>query len=154
MAGMGPPPNPNARRRNARPGGNTPTVLPAEGRSGPAPKWPLPGKMQAGELAAWRELWATPQAVAWERLGWVRTVARYCRVMVRAEAPDAPAVLSGEARQFEDRLGLTPLAMSRMRPPWTISSDEIAERRDERTAAKTPPASSRARLKVVDAVGQ
>jgi hypothetical protein len=35
----GPPPNPNARRRNAR----SPFVqLPAEGRSGPAPDWPLP----------------------------------------------------------------------------------------------------------------
>jgi hypothetical protein len=38
MAGMGPPPNPNARRRNARPAR---TALPAEGRKGPAPKWPL-----------------------------------------------------------------------------------------------------------------
>lgn len=38
MAGMGPPPNPHARRRNARPAR---TALPAEGRKGAAPKWPL-----------------------------------------------------------------------------------------------------------------
>lgn len=35
----GPPGNPNARRRNARVG---PVVLPAEGRKGRTPKWPLP----------------------------------------------------------------------------------------------------------------
>lgn len=35
----GPPPNPNARRRNAR----APFIqLPAEGRKGPVPEWPLP----------------------------------------------------------------------------------------------------------------
>lgn len=39
MAGMGPPPQPNARRRNARPAAQ---ILPAAGRSGPIPAWPLP----------------------------------------------------------------------------------------------------------------
>lgn len=39
MAGIGPPPNPNARRRNARPAA---LRLPAEGRKGKAPRWPLP----------------------------------------------------------------------------------------------------------------
>lgn len=38
MAGTGPPPNPNAIRRNARQGL---TTLPAEGRKGRTPKWPL-----------------------------------------------------------------------------------------------------------------
>lgn len=38
MPGMGPPPNPNARRRNAT---IALTQLPAEGRKGPAPEWPL-----------------------------------------------------------------------------------------------------------------
>lgn len=35
----GPPPNPNARRRNARVGV---VLLPSEGRRGDAPEWPLP----------------------------------------------------------------------------------------------------------------
>ena len=39
MAGRGPSPNANAARRNARTAG---TVLPAEGRKGRTPKWPLP----------------------------------------------------------------------------------------------------------------
>lgn len=43
MAGMGPPPNPNARRRNARP---AQFQLPASGRKGPAPEWPLPPNME------------------------------------------------------------------------------------------------------------
>lgn len=152
MAGMGPAPNPQARRRNPRAGGADTVRLPAEGNKDKPPAWPLPGKMQAGELAAWRELWATPQSVQWRRLGWVRTVARYCRIMVEAEKPKAPATLSAEARQFEDRLGLSPLAMSRMRPPWVIVEDEVAAARADRDA--TPPATStRSRLRVVDAGG-
>lgn len=39
MAGNGPPPNPNAIRRNTRPGM---TTLPSEGYTGRLPKWPLP----------------------------------------------------------------------------------------------------------------
>lgn len=39
MAGNGPPPNPNAQRRNPRVGL---TRLPAGGREGRAPRWPLP----------------------------------------------------------------------------------------------------------------
>lgn len=39
MAGRGPSPNPNAVRRNVRAAG---VVLPAEGRTGPVPPWPLP----------------------------------------------------------------------------------------------------------------
>ena len=125
--------------------------LPAEGRKGKVPAWPLPGKMQAGELAAWRELWATPHAVMWERLGWTRTVARYCRAMVAAEKPGAPAAVMAEARQLEVRLGLTPLAMARMQPAWVIVEDEVAQARTERVHDSAAPAGgARARLRVVD----
>lgn len=63
MAGHGPPPNPSARRRNARPAQMT---LPAEGRVGDAPVWPLPAevKVQAALAVArddaerLREEWA------------------------------------------------------------------------------------------------
>jgi hypothetical protein len=34
------------------------------------------------------------RGVAWERLGWTRTVARYCRVMVRGE----PVRVGGDPR--------------------------------------------------------
>jgi hypothetical protein len=78
--------------------------------------------MLAGEKAMWEQLWATPQAAAWEPLGWIRTVARYARVAVAAEQPGAAASVMAEARQQEDRLGLSPLSMMRLH--WLIVDDE------------------------------
>lgn len=71
------------------------------------------------EIALWRELWKTPQAVEWERLGWNREVAQYVRWKVRAELGDLDA--SKEARQLADRLGLTPLALLRL--GWKIGEE-------------------------------
>src|SRR5881397_550969 len=98
------PPKFEPARRNARVG---PVKLPAEGRDGPVPSWPLPGRVKAVEREAWAQLWRTPQAVAWERLGWTRTVARYCRLMVAAEHPAALPAVMAQATALEDRLGLT-----------------------------------------------
>ena len=126
----GPAPSRDPVRRNARTG---PLKLPAEGRNGPTPPWPL-GVPSDAEEAAWDELWHTPHAVAWERLGWTRTVARYCRVMLEAEQRDAPAKALAEARQFEDKLGLTPKAMRMLL--WEISADEVAEQRHAGTGAR------------------
>lgn len=192
MAGMGPPPKPDdqRRRRNAT---VAMTKLPAEGRQGTAPTWPLrPDIVMAAELAhcedqrlvlegeiedgtaargaagklarldqriavlkaklaaaaemegeLWTELWATPQAVQWERLRWTREVAQYVRWKVAAELGDLDA--SKEARQLADRLGLSPMAMLRLR--WEVAVDEVAERRESKAAARRP---ARRRLKVVD----
>jgi hypothetical protein len=116
------PPKPDPVRRNARVG---PQVLPAEGRRGLAPNWPLAGGASSDEAYLWAELWATPQAVAWERLGWTRVVARYCRVAIVAEGLNKDAL--AEARQLEDRLGLTPKAMRLLM--WTVASDEVTAKR-------------------------
>lgn len=70
-------------------------------------------------------LWETPQSVAWESLGWTRTVARYCRAMVAAEEPRADTRLLGQVTALEDRLGLTPKAMRLLL--WQIASDEESE---------------------------
>ena len=115
------PPSFNPRRRNARTG---PLALPAAGRKGPVPVWPLEGKPLPAELAAWKQLWATPQAAAWESLGWFRTVGRYCRAMVAAEQPGAPANMLTAVLNLEMHLGLTPKAMRLML--WTIDSDDSA----------------------------
>jgi hypothetical protein len=194
---MGPAPKPadQRRRRNAT---VAMTKLPAGGREGAPPRWPLlddvvmvadrdmaqrvaddlelqllepdlTGRQRAaaqkkhdaavrtatilnkqieaqrqveGEL--WTELWATPQAVAWDRLGWTREVAQYVRWKAKAEGGDLDA--AKEARQLADRLGLNPLALLRLR--WEIAEDEVAEQRTAR-APKAPP-SARRRLKVVD----
>lgn len=139
----GPAPKFDPSRRNSRVG---PTRLPAEGRKGSAPPWPLSGQSD-DEAQAWEELWSTPQAVAWERLGWVRTVARYCRVMVqaegRAEVDDesggirwvsGTAAMHAQATSLEDRLGLTPKSLRMLL--WEIASDEVAEKRQVSRGAR------------------
>lgn len=59
-----------------------------------------------------------------------RTVARYCRVLVDAEKRLAMPALLNECRQLEDRLGLSPMAMLRLR--WSVAVDEVAVQRDAR----------------------
>lgn len=118
--------------RGAR--GRGPTRLPPDGRTGATPDWPLPGRQKAGEREAWRQLWTTPQSVAWERLGWTRTVARYCRLLVRAEDPEATAALQAQTTALEDRLGLTPKSMRLLL--WEIAVDEVAEKREESAGAR------------------
>lgn len=131
----GPPPKApeGRRRRNA----TVPMVqLPPEGRPAPAPSWPF----SSGEPSLWADLWTTPQAAAWDRMGFgVRQmVARYVLLLTGSDITH-PAV-SGEARQLEDRLGLNPMALLRLR--WEIAPDEIAEQR------AAPPV--RSKLRAVD----
>lgn len=100
--------------------------LPAEGRKGRAPKFPL-GEQTASEALVWKELWTTPQAVAWERLRYVRVVARFTRLVVRAEEHDAGSRLLAEVRQMEHDLGLTPMGLRRLE--WQIVEDEVNAKR-------------------------
>jgi hypothetical protein len=116
----GPPPNPNARRTNARPDWRT---LPVVGRSGKPPAWPV-GSPTEDQTELWKSLWATPQAAAWEDLGWTRVVARYASIVLACEQPDASAAFLSEARQLEDRLGLSPMAMKRLQ--WEIGQVAVA----------------------------
>ncbi len=125
------------------------TYLPASGRDGDLPAWPLgtytidpdadDAPLLVGiherELAVWAQLWATPQAVAWEQLGWHRVVARYTRRLVEAELPGSPASLNGEVRQLEDRLGLSPMAMKRLQ--WKVVADEVTPRRQAKAQTAT-----------------
>jgi hypothetical protein len=74
------------------------------------------------ETAMWRQIWRTPQAVEWERLHWTREVALYVRHKVKAEG--GTLAHATEARHLSDRLGLTPMALARLR--WAISTDASA----------------------------
>lgn len=142
----GPPPDPNSRRQQTKSQASGWIDLPAEGRTDPAPDWPLQTSTDH-ELGVWSALWALPQAKAWESLQIPpRVVALYVRFSVKAEGdgPDA-AKAATEARQAEDRLGLNPAAMLRNR--WRVSSDEVGAKRE----AKAAPAKRR-RLVVADAV--
>ncbi|MGW6739713.1 hypothetical protein ACWGDX_03020 [Streptomyces sp. NPDC055025] len=186
MAGMGPAPKPAGQRarRNAT---VTMTKLPATGRIGRTPPWPLlddvrktaeleaaqekvdalrvdlqdaeparravlQRKLDATDLEVrvltkvleaqrglekrlWRDLWKTPQAVAWEKVGWSREPAQYVRWKVLGELGDLDA--AREARQLADRLGLTPLALLRLR--WEIVDEEPAAERAGRRRPEQRP---------------
>jgi hypothetical protein len=99
-----------------------PIQLPAKGYEGEIPPWPLPGRISAAEREGWAQLWRTPQAFAWVQLGWTRTVARYCRIMVRAEKPGSTAAIQAQASKLETELGLTPKAMRLLL--WMINQDQ------------------------------
>ncbi|WP_372699406.1 hypothetical protein [Arthrobacter sp. JSM 101049] len=140
-------------------------LLPSEGRKGNPPAWPLqkwrelekqkPAEerndaaaraIDTRELATWRTIWKTPQAVAWDQLGWRHDVALYVRLLVASEAGSLKA--ASEARQWSNLLGLNPSAMLRNR--WRIATDQVAEKRQENTkkdSARRP--SSKDRLHVV-----
>lgn len=122
----GPPPSRNPRRRNARPDWR---VLPAAGRDGEAPSWPLSGRNTKARSALWEQLWSTPQAVAWEALGWTRVIARYTKLLLDAEKPGASTSLLAEVRQLEDRIGLTPMSMKRLQ--WEVGPVQVEEPKDE-----------------------
>ncbi|MEN1976890.1 hypothetical protein [Cellulomonas olei] len=169
MAGRGPAPKP-ASKRSRRNATIALKQLPAIGRQGRAPKFPLPDdprltgllpyleeraaklrdewaeekdgrkvRRLADRLAAaereiatlraeiaalaalertiWRQLWATPMATQWEKLRWTRDVAQYTRHKAAAELGSIKD--AKEARQFSDRLGLTDLALLRLR--WEVA---------------------------------
>ncbi|WP_157078830.1 hypothetical protein [Herbiconiux solani] len=120
------------------------TLLPAEGRTGDAPAWPISA---VDEPETWVELWQTPQSVAWERMGWTRTVARYALLLSEVEVPDAKGTILAEVRQLEDRLGLNPKAMRSLL--WEVVGDEVSEKRDERPEQQTRAGTKRAALKIV-----
>jgi len=85
------------------------------------------------EVALWGELWTMPQAVVWEQSHAEREVAQYVRWKIAGEQGDLDA--AKEARMLSDRLGLNPLALTRLR--LEIAHAEDAETKAE--ARKRPP---------------
>ena len=139
----GPPPDPNALRRNRATDMAGWTTLPAEGRTGRPPRWPLEGQSPR-EKTLWRELWKRPQAIMWERLDQRYEVALFARNLARAETPMASVELQKVVRQYLDSLGLSVAGMLRNR--W-----RLAEQQQPAAAAApvTARPSARSRLKVV-----
>jgi hypothetical protein len=153
----GRPVDPNSLRQAGKAGKDGWVTLPAEGRKGDPPPFPLPDLHTEDEIAdivraereldLWRRLWAMPQAVVWERQRCTQDVAMYVRIAITAESGDIRA--SQEARQYGDRLGLNPAAMMRNR--WRIAEDEVGRRREERAASSAESAvSMRDRLRAVN----
>ncbi len=142
-AASGPPPDPNALRRN-RPGDPTWTSLPLAGREEEPPEWPLTTQDER-ELELWADLWSKPQAIMWERLGQLYEVAMCVRMLARAEAPRSSVELQKVLRQYFDSLGLTTQGMLRNR--WRIEQPDVVKA--PVTAAARKRSSSRSRLSVV-----
>lgn len=137
----GPAPDPAALRRDRDVGEWT--VLPAEGREGATPGWPL-GEQAAREAELWEALWRKPQALMWERFGQELEVALYARRFAEAEAMESRVNLSTLVRQMADSLGLTTPGMRANR--WRIDAGQEPAP-SARPVAKR--ASARSRLKVV-----
>ena len=81
----GPPPDPNALRRERD--SSTWTTLPPH-RDGPTPLWPL-SRPTKRERDLWDSLWSLPQAVMWERSSQEREVAIYVYHLCRGVAAAA-----------------------------------------------------------------
>lgn len=142
MPGPAPKDPASRRRRNAAVGK---TVLPAGGRVGDVPEWPI---VEVDEPSVWKSLWRLPQAAAWERDHMHMVLADYAILRARLYGEDAPsASLLAEKRNQETVLGLNPKAMRSLL--WEVAtSDEVAEKRTA-TPAVSRTASKRAELKIV-----
>ena len=140
-ARSGPAPDPNALRRDRDRGEWL--DLPAAGRQGETPVWPLPDQL-AGELGLWEAEWRRPQAVAWERNGQQLEVALFVRALVVSEGPKATAADRNVVQRKMSDLGVTVPGLRANR--WRIV-DETAAPKAPRPAS--PRSSARARLKVV-----
>jgi len=94
-------------------------TLPATGRTGDAPDWPLPHPTDR-ERELWETEWKRPQAIMWERNGQELEVALYVRRLVEVERPDAPVTLGTLVRQMQEGLGLSLPGLHRNR--WVIAA--------------------------------
>lgn len=143
-ARSGPAPDPNALRRE-RDAGEW-VELPAAGREGDPPEWPLE-RPTSRELELWIAEWRRPQALMWERNSQAIEVALYCRALVDAESPRASVAARTLVRQLMDNLGISVPGMRAAR--W-----KIVEQAETKPQAKgRARRSARDRLKVVDGGG-
>lgn len=112
-------PKPDGERRNRAERQLDWTVLPFEGRDGPAPALPQWRDWTDRTLDWWAEMWSTPQAAAWDQTGRSMHTLALLHHELMTDAGNA-AKISAEMRQHEDRHGLTPKAMLQLR--WRIGA--------------------------------
>lgn len=119
-ANSGPPRDPNALRRD-RPGDQAQwTHLPAVGRPGDPPEWPLP-TATARERSLWAAEWRRPQALMWEARGQHLEVALYVRAVVVAEGRKAKSADRLVVVRCMEELGVSGGGLRRNL--WVIDSD-------------------------------
>lgn len=171
-ARSGPAPDPNALRRDRKDDAAWVT-LPAEGYTGGVPDFPLPRAIQFAhffekskrvdvpdevetaavwdaELELWAELWRKPQAVMWKKLGLEFEVASYVRGFLESVKAEASAGLKTAVLRMSGEIGLSLPGMHQLR--WKLSTDELAEKRSEKSDVPSSAASVQARLGAVSGV--
>lgn len=145
-ARSGPAPDPMALRRQRKDDAQW-TSLPAEGRAGDAPEWPLT-EATPRELVLWERWWRKPEALLWESDGSIDYVALTVRMFAEAEVTKASAENRKTVRMMMADLYLTRESKDRAR--IRVVTDEVAEKREESTPRR---ASARDRMKVVSGGG-
>ncbi len=106
--GAGRPVDPNSMRSQIKglAGKEDWITLPAQGRSGSAPEWPLHDCLQV-ESDLWVRLWSTPQALMWDIHRLEFAVALYVRTYFEASEPKSSAGMRTAALRMEGELGLS-----------------------------------------------
>ncbi|MFD0037268.1 hypothetical protein ACFVIZ_06420 [Streptomyces anulatus] len=143
----GPPPDPRSLKSAVSMDKGGWRTLPAEGRAGEPPEWPLTEAADR-ELDLWDDMWAKPQAAAWEDMGQELEVALFVRTLAEAERADARVDVKKMVRGYLDSLGLSVAGMNRNRWKIAPATDEPPAV-DPAVAVPARRPSARDRLKVV-----
>ena len=139
----GPPPDPNALRRDKPSDAVEWVRLPAK-REGEVPDWPL-STMTPRERTRWMAEWSKPQAVMWEAAGQFEQVACYVRHFCEAERRNAPTPIRVLVKQEEEILGLSLTGLARNR--WIVGHPPVAE---EQRPTGTESPSAKQRFRTID----
>lgn len=145
-ARSGPPPDPNALRRDRKDDAGWVT-LPAEGFTGDVPAFPIPGALGT-ETNLWATLWRKPQGVMWAKLGMEFEVAAYVRAFLESVEPEASAGLKTAVLRMAAELGLSLPGMHSLR--WKFSDDELGAKRTEQQASAPKKKTARDRLRAIN----
>lgn len=116
--------------------------LPADGRKGRAPAFPLENPSKR-ELQLWAAEWKRPQAIEWERNGQFLEVALFVRTFAGAESQKATAAERTLVRQQMDALGISLPGLLRNR--WRIVEVEPVAKPSPTSPAPARRASGNAR---------
>lgn len=127
-------------------------MLPPEGRTAPAPLWPLLDQT-AREIELWSVEWARPQALKWEQNGQEVEVAMYVRTLAAAEQVGASAALRVLVLRQQEHLGLTIAGLARNK--WRIGEVQavpvpVKAAAAKQRARKDAKSTVRDRLKVLE----
>lgn len=146
----GPLPKQNPKRRNKPT--FQPATLPAEGFSGPIPDPPSHPPLGEHGRQWWMWVWRTPQASQFNA-GHLYAIAMRASLEDRMAAlwddEDREAMLLrtiGEARQYDDRLGLSPKGMLQLR--WSVRANEGAGQTSADPVGPAPTTSPKAATNV------